>query len=364
MKQRLFFGLICATLLVAGCGSQPARVGPSIGSSGPEILLPNGKVQEAQLLAMGMAQSKGWTIAAADGQRLLLERQLPQSSPQAQLLSPEGILAAPKLQVETQLRERGNDVIVSLSSSVLINPGTEQERRVDYTKDYQDQLMISLNALASAWLENRTRIASEIPLPPDPDEVVIAEADTSNIDGPSGASEGVWATGDPVDDAMSSPLDSPTEPSADVSTLAAFAAPAPPDTDPGAPSMPRQDDDGTASQPPLASAGTTAGQTAAQAGSQTGAQTGSQMGRPPLQSIPGTADPGESNEMLVLDGQARRGLWTFYAEASARERGCAVSERGAVLLSTTTAFELYEVQCSDNPNLLLRCQGGVCREIN
>ncbi|WP_462322726.1 hypothetical protein [Halochromatium sp.] len=358
MKQRFFFGLICATLLllVAGCGSQPTRVSQGVGPSGPEILLPNGKVQEAQLLAMGMAQSKGWTIAAADDQRLLLERQLPENSPQAQLLSPEGILAAPKLQVETQLRERGNDVIVSLSSSVVINPGTEQEHHVDYTKDYQDQLMISLNALASAWLENRTRIASEIPLPPDPDEVVIAEADTSNIDGPSGPSEGVWATGDPVDDAMSSPLDSPTEPSADVSTLDAFAAPAPAETDPGAPSMPRQDGDGTASQPPFASAGTTAGQTAAQAGSQ--------MDRPPLQSVPGTADPDESNDMLVLDGQARRGLWTFYAEASARERGCAVSERGAVLLSTTTAFELYEVQCIDNPNLLLRCQGGVCREIN
>lgn len=331
MKQRFFFGLVCATLLVMGCSSQPTRVGQTGGRSGPEILLPDGKVEQAQLLAMGMARSKGWTIVESDDQHLLLERQLPEGSPQAQMLSPEGVYSAPTLQIETRLRERGKDVLVSLSSSVIINPGTEQERRIDYTNDYQDQLMISLNALASAWLENRTRIASEIPLPPDPDEIAIAEA------GESGTTEETTAG------AAGSPLDTLAETSTDVSTMTAVnAAP----TAPAASDAQRHGSEATMPQVSANTAATLYGPGQAE------------------QDLATTRGPTEPNQMLVLDGQARRGLWTFYAEASARERGCTVTERGAVLLSTTTAFELYEVQCGGGSNLLLRCQGGICREIN
>ncbi|WP_200245025.1 hypothetical protein [Lamprobacter modestohalophilus] len=331
MKQCLFLCLLCATLLAIGCSSQPTRVGAVAGSSGPEILLPDGGVEEAQLLAMGMARSKGWKITEVGDQRVLLERELPASSPQAQMLSPEGVLTRPKLQIETRLRERGNDVVVGLSSSIIVNPGTEQERRVDYTADYQDQLMISLNALASAWLENRTRIASEIPLPPDPDQVVIAEAGTVSDDG----------TAPPSSDTNSSALTMPVE-NTDGATMAAVATPiATPIATSPAPTPPLQTGDGAPREPQPIGSGMSA-----------------------AQDLNAETTLSESNEMLVLDSQARRGLWTFYAEASARERGCAVGERGAVLLSTTTAFELYEVQCAGSPNLLLRCQGGVCRDIN
>ncbi|MBK1619541.1 hypothetical protein CKO42_14060 [Lamprobacter modestohalophilus] len=294
-------------------------------------MLPDGGVEEAQLLAMGMARSKGWKITEVGDQRVLLERELPASSPQAQMLSPEGVLTRPKLQIETRLRERGNDVVVGLSSSIIVNPGTEQERRVDYTADYQDQLMISLNALASAWLENRTRIASEIPLPPDPDQVVIAEAGTVSDDG----------TAPPSSDTNSSALTMPVE-NTDGATMAAVATPiATPIATSPAPTPPLQTGDGAPREPQPIGSGMSA-----------------------AQDLNAETTLSESNEMLVLDSQARRGLWTFYAEASARERGCAVGERGAVLLSTTTAFELYEVQCAGSPNLLLRCQGGVCRDIN
>ncbi|MCF7978114.1 MAG: hypothetical protein K9L82_08870 [Chromatiaceae bacterium] len=331
MKQCLFLCLLCATLLAVGCSSQPTRVGAVAGSSGPEILLPDGGVEEAQLLAMGMARSKGWKITEVGDQRVLLERELPASSPQAQMLSPEGVLTQPRLQIETRLRERGNDVVVGLSSSVIVNPGTEQERRVDYSADYQDQLMISLNALASAWLENRTRIASEIPLPPDPDQVVIAEAGTVSDGG----------TAPPSGDTNSSALNMPVE-NTDGATMAAVATPiATPIATSPAPTPPLQTGDGAPREPQPIGSGMSA-----------------------AQDLNADTTLSESNEMLVLDSQARRGLWTFYAEASARERGCAVGERGAVLLSTTTAFELYEVQCAGSPNLLLRCQGGVCRDIN
>ena len=326
MKQCLVYGLLCAALFLTGCASQPKSLNATVGSSGPEILLPGGGVEEARLLAMGMARSKGWRIAETTNSSLRLERSLARDAPQAQRLSPDGVLSDPKLEVETRLRERGNDVVVDLSAFVITNPGTEQERRIDYTSDYQDQLLISLNALASAWLENRTRIASEIPLPPDPDTIVVA-------DGPV---EGALDDSVNQDRAFETP-----------STIA--SSPAPP-VEP----LPQASAQPTA-QPPAQH----------QAPAASGAAIAEVAPDPvPTSALATIGGESDRNEMLVLDGQARRGLWTFYAEASARERGCAVGERGAVLLSTTTAFELYEVQCNAQQNLLLRCQGGVCREID
>jgi hypothetical protein len=318
VKQCLGYGLLIAALLLAGCGSQPTRVdatGAVVGASGPEIVLPGGGVEEARLLAMGLARSKGWTLVEASSNRLLLERSLPRDAPQAQSLSPNGVLSEPKLEVETRLLERRGDVVVGLSAFVTADPGTEQERRIDYTSDYQDELLISLNALANAWLETRNRIASEIPLPPDPDEVIVAEA----------------PIGESMDGGASTPaavLDSTTT---TASATPAAVGPTAQPIQPNESSAPIAD--------PIAATAAASDTSPAQ-------------------------DEGDRNQMLVLDDPARRGLWTFYAEASARERGCTIGERGAVLLSSTTAFELYEVQCDSQQNLLLRCQGGVCREIN
>lgn len=317
MKQCLGNGLLIAALLLAGCGSQPTRLDPTgavVGASGPEIVLPGGGVEEARLLAMGMARSKGWTIAETGPNRLLLERTLPRDAPQAQSLSPDGVLSAPKLEVETRLLEQRGGVVVGLSAFVTANPGTEQERRIDYTSDYQDALLISLNALANAWLETRQRIASEIPLPPDPDEIVVAEA--------------------PVE----TPPDDSVDEGPELNSTATMASSTSSSLEP-APIAPTATEVSASVADARIDATTTSGTSSAQG-------------------------DGERNQMLVLDGQARRGLWTFYAEASARERGCAVGPGGAVLLSSTTAFELYEVQCETQQNLLLRCQGGVCREIN
>ncbi|MCF7992674.1 MAG: hypothetical protein K9M02_19700, partial [Thiohalocapsa sp.] len=69
----------------------------------------------------------------------------------------------------------------------------------------------------------------------------------------------------------------------------------------------------------------------------------------------------ERNDMLVLSQSTRKGLWAYYAEDYAREQGCRVGDRGAVLLQETVEYELHEVECIDAPNRLLRCQGGVCR---
>jgi hypothetical protein len=235
-------------------------------------------------------------------------------------------LAAPKLQVEANLGERRNGVSVALAAFVVVNPGTEKERRVDYTTDYQDQLLISLNALASAWLETRDRIASEIPLPPDPDEIPDSPAiaaDIADTEGPTSVdldaelNASVISENTGLEDALeptvlAEPLDTPASSTEMVASPDDLAGPS----------------------------GTEA------------------------TFFDSSAAAADDNAMMVLDSEARRGLWSFYAEASARERGCSVGERGAILLNTSSEFELHEVQCDGGPNLLLRCQGGVCREMN
>lgn len=321
LKHRLliFFLSVCTAVVVAGCASQPSRL-PQASASEAEIVLPGGGIEHARLLAMGMAQSKGWRIAEAEAEHLLLERNLSANAPQARLLSGEGATAEPKLQVETHFSKHRDGVRVSLRSYVITNPGTDAAQRIDYTADYQDELLISLNALASAWLANRERIASKIPIPPDPDSAVqTGSGTTAYAEDPS---QPTTATEDRVGPGDERPPTSTT-------TAAAAAAASPP-------------------REPLAIPRSTTS-TAYAADSA-------------LASNDAT-EPAE-NQMLALDQQRRRGIWAFYAEASARERGCAVSERGAVLLDTTPPFELHEVQCDNGENLLLQCQGGICRQAN
>jgi hypothetical protein len=304
VKQRVYLGLlVCASLLIGACASQPPRQSGEASSeaAGPQIQLPGPGLEQARLLAMGMARSKGWRIIEVDERRLLLARDLPPQSPQARLLNPEGHPRTPRLQVETRLSERGGDVLVGLSASVVLQPGTETERRIDYTRDYEDALLISLNALANAWLEHRTRIASAIPLPPDPDTVVIAEASTNALP------EMPTASTEPAEDASTNPI-APASASSVTLEQPALRRPA---------------------------------------------------GR--LREEFAAAETSEPNAMLVLDNPSPRGLWTFYAEASARERGCDPDERGAVLLRATPAFEFYEIQCTGGGRLMLSCQRGICR---
>lgn len=309
MKLPLPLALICAASLIAGCASQPERAIP-VSADSAEIVLPRGQVEHARLLAMGMARSKGWQVAEADQHRLVLERTLPANAPQIRLLSasasPEA-MARPKLQVETRLSAHRNGVLVGLRAFVIRNPGTELEQRIDYTQDYQEALLISLNALASAWLANRQRIASAIPIPPqaDPDDTAENQATALSGTAPTPDAEGLAEDNPSPDSARREPTNGASAPM---------------------------------TVPPLATS------TAY------------------MRSTPADATGGDDNPMLALGERPRRGIWAFYAEASARARGCEVSERGAVLLSTTPPFELHEVQCDNGANRLLQCQGGICRE--
>jgi hypothetical protein len=49
------------------------------------------------------------------------------------------------------------------------------------------------------------------------------------------------------------------------------------------------------------------------------------------------------------------GLWAFDAERLARAQGCALDNRGAVLVAHTPTSELHQVGCLSRPSLMIRC---------
>jgi len=342
-----FCAVLALTLLAVGCATQPNRVPTDDISKLPRTLLPGAELRHARALAMGRARAQGWTIVQAAANRLLLERELPPDSPQALALGLEQSGAAPRIQVATNLAERSDGVIVALRTVIIANPGTEAEQRIDYTSDYENELMISLSALETAWLANRDKITSEVPLPP---ANVVADREGGPAEAP-GADAAATAAGPPAGGAAAGPGEPPaTQPtpapsSADIVVQA--PAPPPPASEPAADARPAQGAAATpapAPAPPPDAAG----------------------GQPSVAATMPPAEPGApaaANDMLVLRTEARKGLWAYYAEDYARLRGCTLSELGAVLLQETPTYELHEVHCAGSPNLLLRCQGGVCQEM-
>jgi hypothetical protein len=174
-------------LFVAGCASTGGDAGAgrvSIGSIAglPQVQLPGATMAEARSVAMAAALTKGWDITAADANRLLLERPLAPNAPQAAALNSP--LAPPRMQVETDIVERSDGAIVALRAFVLTNPGTNDARRLDYTKDYESQLLISLSSLSSAWLAARDKVKSEVPAlaaAPDIDDAPVGSGDLGDV---------------------------------------------------------------------------------------------------------------------------------------------------------------------------------------
>ncbi|MGB5733990.1 MAG: hypothetical protein WBM40_06065, partial [Thiohalocapsa sp.] len=176
--------LLSVSLTMAGCSSMPSGAVP-IGniSNLPQTMLSGATLDHARSVAMGTARSKGWTIKSAEPNRLLLVRALPATSPQTAALG--STAAAPQIEVETDLVERSDGTIVALKAFVVSNPGTADEKRTDYTTEYENQLLISLSSLQSAWIDSRSKIASTVPVPSQED---VAEQ-TESQDAPTAAAE-------------------------------------------------------------------------------------------------------------------------------------------------------------------------------
>ncbi|TVQ92350.1 MAG: hypothetical protein EA400_03810 [Chromatiaceae bacterium] len=385
-------------LALTGCASAPrGGAGPVADSvqvdvSGlPQTLLAGARLPQARSVAMANARTKGWSIREAHQNQVLLERPLPRESLQALGLGRDAV--PPLAQVQTNLVERSDGVVVGLRSFIIKNPGGSGEERVDATANFHDDLLASLTSLQSAWATTRPQLAREMP------RGSATAAAPSPENGIPGA-ERTAAVSDDVQVRAPTPEPAPAPAAAPTSAPASTIARAEPTTErrpatlapletrtvtPGAagPLGPVQ----TAPQPlvaatptPLPSAPEPAAPSAPMSapvpapvpapGSPPTPQPGSPLAAPgltapaattlpPLLSMPATPAP---NDMLVLNANARKGLWAYYAEEHARRRGCAVGALGAVLLQEAATYELHEVHCDGSNNFLLRCQGGVCQE--
>jgi len=370
--------LLLLALTVVGCasvggGSVPGEAKVSIGniSNLPQVALPGASMQDARSVAMAAARTRGWDIVAADANQLLLERPLPPELPQAQALG--SALAPPRMQVETNIAERGDGSIVALRAFVLTNPGTPEEKRLDYTSEYENQLLISLSSLSSAWIAARDKLRAEVPVLAEREGGGDTEADTGADLGD--VAQTVSADGAAAADASTTAQEAPaaTPRVAAAPTATRSAAPSSSAPPPAIRSTTTQSvtTGPVTTQPRSAQPATSAGAASGSAlvaptieaprSPTTAAEAAAPAPRTPAPVAPTVAaDSGAPNAMLALNQGSRKGLWAYYAEDFARLRGCALGDRGAMLLQETNGFEIHEVQCVGSSNLLVKCRGGVC----
>lgn len=363
------FFLAGLMLLTSGCATAPTSGGFGPIGGQPSTLLQGAGIDEARSVAMASARSKGWTLASAGDPQstaeasqpagLILERDLSATAAQSVALGALPGGPAPKVRVLVTLAPQEVGTEVGLRAFVIVNPGTENEKQLEYTDDYADDLAVSLSALQSAWLATGHRLAEAAPVPeapaPAPDNLLDPNADgaaaTSSAAGSDEAGpasrESMLAEATQAEDATRSSRMLV----AGSGVVGAQPSPAPSPVPNPAPS-PAQE---------LGVVGASANPEARMTGTSAGLLSTGDM----LASAPADASGGApvSNRMLVLDPGSRGGTWSYYAEQLARSRGCEVTDEGAVLLRKTPGFELHEVACRDGANQLVKCEGGVCRSM-
>ncbi len=405
MKSCRVLILLLFALAVSGCGSLggsvPGEQKVYIGdiSNLPQVLLPGATMQDARSVAMASARTRGWDILVADANRLVLERPLPAELPQAQAL--RSALAPPRMQVQTDIVERRDGAIVALQAFALTNPGTAEEQRIDYTSEYENQLLVSLSSLSSSWIAAQDKLRSRVPRLAEREAQEAEATETAVADASGDAAETVAPAGGAAAAASTPSAAAATNTSAtaaagpaagassaQIAHAAVTAAQA--ETRPAPQVAPR-----AVPPQPVPGASPPAVQTAGAGNPAPPTTSASVRAAPVTSSGPGTvpavgaspnpapavetavpsfaapapiaptapADSGGSNDMLALSQGTRTGLWAYYAEDFARLRGCAVGERGATLVREADGFEVHEVECVRTANLLVRCRGGVCEPL-
>ena len=367
MRLLLFLSLalaISGCASVGGGSSGPEKVAIGDISQLPQVQLPGASMEEARSVAMAAARTRGWDITAADANRLLLERPLSPDLPQARALSSP--LAPPRMQVKTAIVDRRDGAIVALQAFVLTNPATQDEKRIDYTSEYENQLLISLSSLSSAWIAARDKVRSDVPTLAQFEASQGAEADAG---GDLGNVAETVGTGGAAMAAVPSPEPAP-RPEATRHASAPGRAPTPA---PAPRAVQRSAPAAALAEPAASGTSSVPAASSSVIGPSVAAPTPSQLrpgpsldgGVPAPAPIAPTAPlpTAASNDMLVLNQGARKGLWAYYAEDYARLRGCAIGNRGAMLLQQADGTEVHEVECVGKANILVKCRGGVCESM-
>lgn len=329
----------------------------------PRLMLPGATAAEVKSLALGAARSRGWTVRVADStaDRLVVERPA-----DASVL---GSMPGSMLEVTTLLKDVGGGIEVASLAEVVTPPqGGRPAARLDYTDQFRDPLMQSLESLRDRWVRDRERLARAAPPP-----------------------EG-WK----------SAWDDPSNPIAPAASRASMtqAAPAPMASAPTPPAAPATPRTGTGSAPRI----TTQPQTPARTTTQAPARTESSVPKPtytrkpaseprqgtpraapvvdassrpktpatraaaPAPTRPTPAAAPQDNMVSLPRAESRpkttsgaRVKWSAKAEQYARQRGCKVAGSGSQLIESRQDGEVYKVPCQGSDSFLIRCQSGTCQ---
>jgi hypothetical protein len=347
--------------LLGGCASNPSQdvANWDIGSR-PQTVISGANVPELKGLAMGSAQSKGWTIVRSSSNMIVMQRQLDPSSPSAAALGLAGTGASGTIEVTSAFIEQPDGVKVGLGAELVSQSSSGQGgKRVDYTETYRDSLVQSLDSLKATWAANHHRIANAMPPLPGPSESAPAPGSGEANANPmvKAWSEAVTSDSKPSSQTSSGPttIEQPTASSTRRAAETEPPAPAPETQTWRAPAAPAR----SVPAEPAASSG---GAPVVDGGGSLSASAGATSAVGPRRSEPPEPVATENN-MLALGQSSGAGAWAYYAEQYARLRGCQVSEQGSTLIESRSDGEVHKVSCIGSDSFLLKCQNGVCRSL-
>ncbi|WP_133510066.1 hypothetical protein [Candidatus Thiosymbion oneisti] len=209
MSRRCFYPLpvlVAVVMFVSGCGTTKLPDLVDLRGNRPWVFLADAEVQQAKSLAMGSAVTKGWKIADASGDKLLVRR--PLSTTTAMAIAGEPVsTAAVEVKTDFNQRRAGVDVVVAATmvADKITAKGQKSVLRIDVTDSYRNELDLSLNALRRSWEENRWRIAAAMrPLPTK--DVVSKGEDTEDTFGAIAGRETDTAAASPPEKTAAAPI--------------------------------------------------------------------------------------------------------------------------------------------------------------
>ena len=317
--------LIAVVMLGGGCGTTKLPELVDLKGNKPWIFLAGAEVRQAKSLAMGAAVTKGWQLADAAGDKLLVSR--PLSTTTAQAIAGEPVArAAIEVKTDFDQRRAGVDVIVAATmvADKLTKKGEKSAVKVDVTEHYRNELSLSLNALQRSWKQNRWRIAAAM-RPTSTKGRVSKDEDRGDT----------FGTG--ADGKADGKTDTP--------------APSPPET--------------TATAPVAASSSEDRAVTAVASGTRRGPAPVEDraLSRPrPItpSTIPGTVSAAGPTDIPALDRARRAGAWAYYAEQYARTHGCERADGRTTLEYRHPTFELHRIRCENGGSVFVRCSAEAC----
>ena len=366
-----------SSLLLSACASNPRVAEESMQSNGPapidttylpRLMLPGATTAEVRSLALGAARSRGWTVKNVDltDERLVVER--PADASVLALAAP-GMAAVPgsMLEVTTLLKNYGGGIeVATLAQVVTPAYAGRPAERIDYTDQFRDPLMQSLDSLRERWIRDRERLARATP-PAEGWRDAWEDSGTPPAGQPApvaaGSTQAAQVTPAPVPPAPAAPTYTPP-PSAPPRTDTSVA--------PRAASTPPSQIESGIPRPTYTRRPTTPEPRYTPPGAAPVVDASSNLNRlPPREPAPvsGTSGVARDNMMSLprtepapmTTAAGPRMLWSANAEQYARQRGCQVAGSGSQLIESRQDGEVYKVPCQGSDSFLIRCQDGLCQ---